>query len=116
MSEREQIRPGAGPERVLRCDEWESLLADAIDGTLSPSDRAAFDRHTAECAQCSLMLQETEQGRAWLGYLADEPEVPAGLLGKILTRTSQVPGGVVPAPALSLPARPAWRRVMLPAV
>jgi hypothetical protein len=116
MSEREQMRPGGDPKRVLGCDEWESLLADAMDGALSASDQAAFDQHTAECAQCSQMLKETEQGRSWLGYLAKEPEVPADLLNKILTRTSQIPGGVAPAPALSLPARPAWRRVMLPAV
>jgi hypothetical protein len=62
------------------------------------------------------MLKETEQGRSWMKYLAVEPEVPADLLQKILARTS---GGLqtgVAVPAISLPARPAWHRVMLPAV
>jgi hypothetical protein len=116
MSDREQIRPGKGPERVFGCDEWETLLADAMDGTLSAADQAAFDRHTADCVQCSQMLKETEQGRAWLDYLAQEPEVPGDLLDKILARTSAAPQGVAAVPAISLPARPAWRRVMLPAV
>jgi hypothetical protein len=62
------------------------------------------------------MLKQTEQGRAWMKYLAVEPEVPADLLKKILARTS---GGAEPgvaAPALALPARPAWHRVALPAI
>ncbi len=115
MSEREQNKQLGEPGRVLRCDEWESLLADALDGSLSAADDAAFARHHHECALCAQMLKETEQGRSWMQYLAEEPEVPAGLLNKILARTSgPQPGAAVPA--LSLPPRPAWHRVMLPAV
>jgi hypothetical protein len=62
------------------------------------------------------MLKETEQGRAWIEYLAVEPEVPADLLKKILARTTPGAQAGVAAPALSLPARPAWHRVVLPAV
>ena len=115
MSEREQNKQLGEPARVLRCDEWENLLADALDGTLSAADAAAFTRHHRECALCAQMLKETEQGRSWMKYLAVEPEVPADLLKKILARTSGPQPGV-PAPALSLPPRPAWHRVMLPAV
>src|ERR1700733_2289100 len=116
MSEREQNKQLGEPGRVLRCDEWENLLADALDGTLSTDDAAAFTRHHRECALCAQMLKETEQGRSWMQYLAVEPEVPADLLKKILARTSggPQPGGA--APALSLPPRPSWYRVMLPAV
>jgi Putative zinc-finger len=116
MSEHEQNKPMGVSARVLRCDEWETLLADALDGTLSAADAAAFTRHHRECVLCAQMLKETEQGRSWMKYLAEEPEVPAGLLQKILARTS---GGLQPGvavPAISLPARPAWHRVMLPAV
>jgi hypothetical protein len=116
MSEREQNKPLGEPGRALRCDEWENLLADALDGTLTPADQAAFTRHQNECALCAQMLKQTEQGRAWMKYLAVEPEVPADLLQKILARTS---GGTEPgvaAPALALPARPAWHRVALPAI
>jgi hypothetical protein len=119
MSEQEQTKPLGGPGRALRCDEWESLLADALDGTLSAADQAAFTRHQNECALCAQMFKETDQGKAWMQYLAVEPKVPADLLGKILARTSEIPvTGTQPgvaAPGRPLPARP-WRRVMLPAV
>ena len=116
MSEREQNKPLGPSGRGIRCDEWESLIADALDGTLSAADAAAFTRHQNECPLCTQMLKETQQGKAWMGYLTAEPEVPADLLHKILARTSgtQQPGVV--APAMSLPARPTWRRVGLPAV
>src|SRR3984957_875473 len=116
MSEREQNKPLGESGRALRCDEWENLLADALDGTLTPADQAAFTRHQNECALCGQMLKQTEQGRSWMKYLAVEPNAPADLLQKILARTS---GGLqtgVAVPAISLPARPAWHRVMLPAV
>jgi hypothetical protein len=118
MSEREQAKPLGESGKKLDCDQWESLLADALDGTLSAADQAAFARHQNECALCAQMFEETEQGRAWMKYLDVEPEIPAGLLEKILSRTSQTPGvGIagVPAPGQSLPARP-WKRVVLPAV
>ena len=44
MSEQEQTKPLGGQGRTLRCDEWENLLADALDGTLSVADQAAFTR------------------------------------------------------------------------
>ncbi len=93
MSEREQNTPSGQPGRVLRCDEWENLIADALDGTLSAADAAAFDRHHAECALCAQMLKETQQGKAWIEYLAEEPEVPGDLLKKILARTSGAVSG-----------------------
>ncbi len=120
MSEREQNKPSGQPRRVLRCDEWESLIADALDGTLPAADAAAFARHHGECALCAQMLKETQQGKAWIEYLAAEPEVPADLLQKILARTSGrsvsgeeagvVPG--VPLPVRAVPARSAWHRVL----
>jgi anti-sigma factor RsiW len=70
MSEREQNKPLGESGRALRCDEWENLLADALDGTLSPADQAAFTRHQNECALCAQMLKQTEQGRAWMKHLA----------------------------------------------
>jgi hypothetical protein len=119
MSEREQNTPSGRPGRVLRCDEWENLIADALDGTLPAADAAAFARHHAECALCAQMLKETQQGKAWIEYLTEEPEVPADLLKKILARTSGsmsgeeagvVPG--VPLPVRAVPPRPAWHRVL----
>src|SRR6202453_732630 len=120
MSEREQNKPSGQPGRVLRCDEWENLIADALDGTLSAADAAAFARHQGECALCTQILKETQQGKAWMEYLAVEPEVPADLLRKVLARTSGrsvsgeeagvVPG--VPLPVRAVPARSTWHRVL----
>jgi hypothetical protein len=119
MSEREQNTPSGRPGRVLRCDEWENLIADALDGTLSAADAAAFDRHQAECALCAQMLKETQQGKAWIEYLAAEPEPPADLFKKILARTSGAASGEeagvvpgVPLPVRAVPPRPAWHRVL----
>jgi hypothetical protein len=124
MSEREQNKPSGQPGRVLRCDEWENLIADALDGTLTAADAAAFARHQGECTLCAQMLKETQQGKAWIEYLTVEPEVPADLLKKILARTSDrlelgdasavAPGA--PLPVRAVPARSAWHRVMLPVV
>jgi Putative zinc-finger len=100
--------------RVLRCDEWEDMIADALDGSLSPVDAAAFTRHHGECALCAQMFKETQQGRAWMEYLAVEPEVPSDLLRKILARTSEPPAMGIAMPALAVPARPARYRVTLP--
>src|ERR1700742_4501432 len=115
MSEHEQNKPLGEPARVLRCDEWENLLADALDGTLSVADQAAFTRHQNECTLCAQMFKETDQGKAWMQYLTVAAEAPAELLAKILARTSDpaapaAPAGV-PAPGRTVPARP-WRRVV----
>jgi hypothetical protein len=120
MSEREQNKPSGQLGRVLRCDEWENLIADALDGTLSAADAAAFARHQGECALCAQMLKETQQGKAWIEYLAEEPEVPVDLLQKILARTSGrsvsgeeaavVPGA--PLPVRAVPPHSAWHRVL----
>jgi Putative zinc-finger len=114
MSERDDKKPSGEPARVLRCDEWEDLIADALDGNLNAADAAAFARHHKECALCAQMFKETQQGRAWMEYLAVEPEVPAELLAKILARTSgPIEPGAAP-PVHPVAARPAWHGVPLP--
>jgi hypothetical protein len=109
MSERENKK---SEPRKLRCDEWEDMLADALDETLPAADAAAFAHHTLDCVLCAQMLKENQQGRAWMQYLAVEPEVPADLLQKILTRTSTQPG--VAIAAVPVAPLPAWRRTTLP--
>jgi hypothetical protein len=84
--------------RTLQCEEWEALLADALDGALTDEDRASFDLHTAECATCPEMLGEAEKGQQWLQFLHPEPQIPAGLLQKILTQTT---GAALPTIAAS---------------
>jgi hypothetical protein len=100
------------------CGQWEMLLADALDGLLRPEDEAVFTAHKAVCPACAALFEEARRGREWLEFLSPEPEVPAGLLGKILAQTGpgQVAGyGLVPegSPApLPVPQSfvPAWQR------
>jgi len=83
----------------LRCEEWELLLTDALDGRLPPAEAAAFAAHSAECPGCADQLAHVRQGREWLGYLHTEPEVPANLVRRILDKT--VGAGAVPVPVLA---------------
>lgn len=89
----EQNKFGQKPEG-LRCEDWEALLADALDGLLPAHQSAAFTAHTETCAACADLLAHAEQGREWLGFLHTEPEVPARLLEKILDKTAGA--GIIP--------------------
>ena len=100
--------------RELRCEEWEALLADALDGLLSASDTAAFDVHSAQCEGCADLLAHAKAGREWLTYLHAEPVVPSDMVAKILDRTAgtasipvELSGGLQPAAthALQIPFR-----------
>jgi hypothetical protein len=106
-------------------------LADALDGQLKPEDEATFAEHMADCKACTALLDEAQKGREWLEFLSPEPEVPSGLLDKILAQTGpgQVAGyglisggtNVLPITPVPSPARkgrapgtpastPAWQR------
>lgn len=69
------------------CGQWETLLADALDGQLRPEDESTFSDHMASCKACAGLFEEARRGREWLDFLSVEPEVPAGLLDKLLAQT-----------------------------
>ena len=79
------------------CGEWETLLADALDGLLRPEDEAKFAAHKADCPACAALYEEARKGREWLEFLSPEPEAPEGLLEKILAHTG--PGHAAEADA-----------------
>jgi hypothetical protein len=99
------------------CGQWEMLLADALDGLLKPEDEALFNAHRAVCPACSALYEEARRGREWLEFLSPEPEVPAGLLARILENTgpgktagyrlATASGNVIPIRPASIPA---WQR------
>jgi len=101
------------------CGQWETLLADALDGLLKPEDEVTFNAHRAVCPACSALYEEARKGREWLEFLSPEPEVPAGLLARILAVTgpgqalgyglATAGGNVLPIHPASIPA-PAWQR------
>ena len=96
------------------CGQWETLLADALDGLLRPEDEATFSAHMAGCNNCATLFEEARQGREWLEFLSPEPEVPAGLLDKLLAQTG--PGQVAGYRAgdgrrqRACRSHPAWQR------
>jgi len=100
------------------CGQWETLLADALDGLLRPEDEGTFSSHMATCAYCAELFEQARRGREWLEFLAPEPEVPHYLLEKILAETGH--GKVTPSklavaggPSDSgnvLTMLPAWQR------
>jgi hypothetical protein len=86
MTERTHISSSQVPGSAA-CGHWETLLADALDGLLKPEDEAAFTAHMAACAACTALFEEARRGREWLEFLSPEPEVPEGLLERILAQT-----------------------------
>jgi hypothetical protein len=117
MSERNPFdqQPKGAPGRELRCEEWETFLADALDGLLPPADSTAFTAHSSDCATCAQLLAEARQGQEWLQFLHVEPEMPGDLMERILGKTSgavaerplAVFGAPIPAgpSVLNLPVR-----------
>ncbi len=97
------------------CGHWETLLADALDGLLKPEDEATFTSHMASCQACTALFEESRRGREWLDFLEAEPEVPEGLIEKILAHTGPgqsteaewMSGGAAVIPNTRIPA---WQR------
>jgi hypothetical protein len=101
MSERNPFQQNQqGP---LQCEEWEALLADALDGTLRAEDTAVFEAHGKDCPMCAEMLAAAKQGREWMAFLHDDPPAPGDLVSKILGRTS---GATLPQLAAAGMAQP----------
>ena len=108
-------KPGSGEPSVLTCAACEVLLADALDGRLSPAGQANFDRHVAGCVACTQMLSDARRGMQWLDLLKEaRPQPPAGIVSKILAQTSGLKGtglqagGMTGAAANVLAQHPAW--------
>ena len=71
------------------CLEFEALLSDAIEGTLTGAQKESFDAHRRTCAVCGPLFADAVAGREFL--LSLEPvEPPAHLVHNILVATSGV--------------------------
>jgi hypothetical protein len=100
------------------CGQWETLLADALDGVLDPQAEAFFTSHRAECPFCTALYEEARRGREWLDFLSLEPEIPEGLLDKILAATGPaqtagfglLPGALQPATVADTATLQPWQR------
>ena len=95
------------------CGQWETLLAEALDGLLKPEDEAVFTAHKSICPACAALFEEARRGREWLEFLSPEPEIPAGLLDRILAQTGpgQTAGYTLATGGGNvIPMIPAWQR------
>jgi len=110
MAERDlfEHRRPLGGSGSLSCDEWELLLTESLDGLLPAAQRIDFDAHAAGCSVCAELLEQARQGQEWLRFLGPEPEVPAGMVERIVGKTSGsiVAGHPLAAGGAAIPATP----------
>lgn len=59
--------------RVLACRELVDIVADYLDDTLPPSERANFDAHLEDCEPCSAYLDQLRQTTRLIGRASGEP-------------------------------------------
>lgn len=70
----------------MNCAEFETRLADYVDGTLSAPERAALELHTANCVSCREFMAEVT-GAVGLLRRLEEVEPPAELITRIAYAT-----------------------------
>ncbi|HSU57865.1 MAG TPA: zf-HC2 domain-containing protein [Bryobacteraceae bacterium] len=73
----------------MNCAEFESILADYIDGTLGSAESAALERHVASCAACGAFMADVRGAVSFLKR-ADDVALPPALVTRI---AYQVPIG-----------------------
>lgn len=101
---------GEPENRALCCEEWESLAAEALDGSLGAAQTAAFEQHLLECPSCAQAWEQCRRGAEWLRFLEQRPQPPASLVDAILAATSGTfPSGPVRAPEVRPPF---WRNTL----
>ena len=71
----------------MQCAEFDALLIEALDATLTGPKLESFQAHVRVCAVCGPLFAEADGGRRWLKSLtAVEP--PANLVHNILVATT----------------------------
>lgn len=73
----------------MTCNDFDALLCDYLDGTLTSERRMLMDVHVASCDACSGLLRDSRDVMGLAGRSADI-EVPPELVTRIL---QQVPRG-----------------------
>jgi hypothetical protein len=70
----------------MNCAEFESILADYLDGSLAPAERTALECHASLCANCASFMAEVSEGA---GLLQSLPmiEPPQELITRIAYQT-----------------------------
>jgi hypothetical protein len=71
----------------MQCGEFDALLIEALDGTLTGPALETFQAHARICSVCGPLLAEADAGKRWLKSLV-EIEPPNNLVHNILVATS----------------------------
>ena len=71
----------------MQCAEFDALLSDALDESLTGQKLENFQAHARVCSVCGPLFAEAQEGKRWLNSLA-EVEVPANLVHNILVATT----------------------------
>jgi anti-sigma factor RsiW len=61
----------------MPCSELVELVTDYLEDRLSPTDRARFEAHIAECEYCDTYVDQMRQTIRTLGRLPEESLSPA---------------------------------------
>jgi hypothetical protein len=71
----------------MQCTEFDVLLNEALDGSLTGPKLESFQAHARVCALCGPLFAEADAGQRWLKSLV-EVEPPANLVHNILVATT----------------------------
>ncbi len=71
----------------MQCAEFDALLNEALDATLTGPKLESFQAHARTCAVCGPLFAEADAGRRWMKSLA-EVEPPTHLVHNILLATT----------------------------
>jgi hypothetical protein len=78
--------PAAENNNGMQCSEFDALLSEVLDESLSGAKLESFQNHARVCAVCGPLLAEADAGRRWLKSVA-EVEPPPNLVHNILVAT-----------------------------
>ncbi|MCP5117220.1 MAG: hypothetical protein GY953_40870 [bacterium] len=68
----------------MPCEEYEALIAECLDGTLSADRRAAVEGHIAACPSCSEVLSTYQSLDAMLTVRLGSLSLPKGFEQRLL--------------------------------
>jgi anti-sigma factor RsiW len=70
--------------REPTCQELAEFLTDYLEGVLSLSERASFDRHIAGCRDCTLYVEQMRVTIAASGRIRSD-DIPSSVRDELLT-------------------------------
>jgi hypothetical protein len=70
--------------RQPTCQELAELHTHYLEGVLTPSERASFDRHIAGCRDCTLYVEQMRLTIAVSGRIRSD-DIPPGVREELLT-------------------------------